>query len=81
MTNEKFHEHCYRHGPHAHKHGTHEQKFHCSYLLFVCAGSVFLSFLKFQATKMYPTWKKFVMIGNTKKQRKMIADITALGIN
>lgn len=27
------------------------------------------------------TWKKFVMICYTKKQREMIADITALGIN
>ena len=27
------------------------------------------------------TWKKFVMISNTKKQREMIADITTLWIN
>lgn len=29
----------------------------------------------------YQTWKKLVMISNTEKQRKVIADITTLGIN
>jgi len=29
----------------------------------------------------YQTWKKLVVISNTEKQRKMIADITNLGIN